>query len=399
VKRTGEARIPVAAWGILAAALVFRLVCGLVQSGEIDAKNLPDQAEYLSLGRGLLASGELRFFDDRFNDTVRAFRMPGYAALVAACGGSPRAVRIFQALLDTATVLAAGLLARRVAGDRAMLLAMGIVALNPLLIYFSALILTETLTVSLLAWAMLLLHRRAWWGGAVLLAAAVLVRPNVLLLSPLLAMVAAHGLPLRSRLTAIAAPLLMSFVVLLPWAWRNSRVLDAWIWTTTNTGITLYDGFNPAATGASDQSFVKSWVSHKGPPLNEVERSEYLTAQAWDYIVHHPARVVELTVIKAARTLSPVPLSTAYASKLTWAIGLGYTLPLMILTAVGVWRAGIPRSLKVYLLLPTIYLTAVHALSVGSLRYRIPAEPPMAVIAALAILPRSNETKLPDVRS
>jgi hypothetical protein len=42
----------------------------------------------------------------------------------------------------------------------------------------------------------------------------------------------------------------------------------------------------------------------------------------------------------------------------------------------------------VFLLIPAIYFTAVHMLSVGSLRYRIPAEPPMAVIAAsVAALP------------
>jgi hypothetical protein len=43
------------------------------------------------------------------------------------------------------------------------------------------------------------------------------------------------------------------------------------------------------------------------------------------------------------------------------------------------------RSAKVFLLIPAIYFTAVHMASVGSLRYRIPVEPPMAVIAALAL--------------
>jgi hypothetical protein len=41
-----------------------------------------------------------------------------------------------------------------------------------------------------------------------------------------------------------------------PWAMRNHRVVGAWVWTSTNGGITRYDGFNPDATGASDQSFV-----------------------------------------------------------------------------------------------------------------------------------------------
>ena len=34
------------------------------------------------------------------------------------------------------------------------------------------------------------------------------------------------------------------------------------------------------------------------------------------------------------------------------------------------------------MLVPAIYLTIVHALSVGSLRYRLPADPALALLAA-----------------
>jgi hypothetical protein len=43
-----------------------------------------------------------------------------------------------------------------------------------------------------------------------------------------------------------------------------------------------------------------------------------------------------------------------------------------------------PASAKVLLIAPAVYLTVAAAASVGSLRYRIPAEVPMAVIAAAA---------------
>jgi hypothetical protein len=36
-------------------------------------------------------------------------------------------------------------------------------------------------------------------------------------------------------------------------------------------------------------------------------------------------------------------------------------------------------------MLPAIYFTAAVALSVGSLRYRLPADVPMAVVAAFSI--------------
>src|SRR5207237_8470358 len=64
--------------------------------------------------------------------------------------------------------------------------------------------------------------------------------------------------------TALALTLLM----LLPWGYRNYRVLGRIVFTSTNSGFTLYDGFNPDASGASDQDFVRQMPQLKG--MNEL---------------------------------------------------------------------------------------------------------------------------------
>jgi hypothetical protein len=64
--------------------------------------------------------------------------------------------------------------------------------------------------------------------------------------------------------------LILTVLVLAPWAMRNHRVVGRWIWTSTNAGITRYDGFNPDATGASDQSFVAAMPQLKS--MTETER-------------------------------------------------------------------------------------------------------------------------------
>jgi hypothetical protein len=51
--------------------------------------------------------------------------------------------------------------------------------------------------------------------------------------------------------------------------------------------------------------------------------------------------------------------------------------------------------MKIFLMLPAIYLTVVHAMSVGSLRYRMPAEAPMAVLAAAGVLMSARREQLP----
>jgi 4-amino-4-deoxy-L-arabinose transferase-like glycosyltransferase len=418
------ARLRLAA--LLLVALALRLAWASTQPVTDESiDRLPDQREYLALGINLLHGQGLKFFDTRFGDDVWAYRTPGYPLLIAACGGSVRAVRVVQAVLDASTVLAAYLLARRWLRPGAALVAGALVAFNPFLIYFTGLILSETLFTAMLLWGMFLLVgapaqaevsaqreddgvRAAGWPattrwllGVFLLAASVLVRQSGIGLPLVLGVAAAvvnreWGTPYHRRwpLPVGATVVLVTFLVLLPWAWRNDRVLGEWVWTATNGGITLYDGFNPDATGASNQSFVADMPELRR--MGETGRSEYLSDLAKQFIRQQPRRAAELAVVKAARTWSPVPLSQEYGGWKYRTVGLLYTVPLDVLVVLGLLRGatsggGLPRPAKVFLLLPAIYFTVVHMLSVGSLRYRIPAEPPMAVVAAsVAALPAAS---------
>ncbi len=459
---------------VLLVALSLRLAWGLGQPGTLDRRTLPDQVEYLELAQNLLRHHTLRFFDDRpaVNEMVYAYRTPGYPMFLAALGANVRIARAAQAMIDSLTVLAVYLLARRWLDRRTSLIAAAIVAVNPFLIYFSGLILSETLFTAMLAWGMVLLagilktpspalprntggggkcrsatHQPSMSGrggfsrrfdslrrlkpplpaaesrtnkahaswprgegyirflaGGFLLALSVLVRPSALFLPILLGVGAvcvnrrgrkaypmeAASMPRWRAALAGAAMLALTALVLFPWAYRNHHVLGKWIWTTTNGGVTLYDGFNPSATGASDQSFLTGMPWLGSPNYGEIKRSEYLSNRAWKWIAEHPGRAAWLGIVKIGRTWSPIPLSDAYGGQLRYVlVGLFYSVPLDLLILYGLWvataRGGIVRSAKVFLLLPAIYFTVVHALSVGSLRYRIPVEPPMAILAGMAL--------------
>jgi len=369
---------------LLIAALAVRLAWGLSRPVELDAR-LGDQFEYLQLGRNLWHDHQLRVWDDRFDQWVYAYRTPGYPLLIAACGGRITAVRIVQAILDTSTVLAVYLLCRRWFGGWGPIASGALVAFNPYLVYFSGLILSETLFTCMLTWGMWLVTRdRKWAFGLLLLALSTLVRPSALGLTVILAGAAAwpSGWAAVIRNASVAAAFVL--LVLAPWAIRNARhpSVSAWIWTTTNEGVTTYDGFHDGATGASDQ---KAFISEMGGLLShmdEVERDAYLGQRAHEWIRAHPIESLKLMVMKIGRTWSPVPLSNEYGGNGLYVLaGLIFAVPFDILILLGIWRGDLPRTAKVFLLLPAIYFTAVHALSVGSLRYRIPFEPPMAVIA------------------
>ena len=53
-------------------------------------------------------------------------------------------------------------------------------------------------------------------------------------------------------------------------------------------------------------------------------------------------------------------------------VGLLFSVPFDILILFGLWQTALPRSAKVFLLLPAIYFTGIHALSVGSLQVSCP---------------------------
>lgn len=371
--------------GLVLLGLLLRL--GWSLSRPVDAASLaglPDQVEYLEAGRHLLQGEGLWFFDQRFEQKVYAARTVGYPLLIAVCGGSVRAVQFVQAGIDVSTALAVYLIARKWLGWRRSVAASALTMFNPLLVYFSALLLTETLYVAMLAWSVWLMtdRRRVWWGLG-LCALSVHVRPAGALFPWALGAVSAwtHGATPRWKHAVLqaGAGAAATVLVLLPWAMRNEHVLGDQVWLTTNGGITAYDGIHPGATGASDQSFVKQMPELAG--LGERERDQYLTRLAREAFWRDPARAATLAVRKIARTWSPVPLSEQFGSRLYVMVGLTYTLPLLLLAAMGVFLSRLPLGPRIMLLMPALLITLAQAATVGSLRYRLPAEPMLSILA------------------
>jgi 4-amino-4-deoxy-L-arabinose transferase-like glycosyltransferase len=388
---------------ILLAALALRVGWGWQQSNDYAALNrLPDQREYVQLADSLAAGGPMSFVDPRFDKKIYAYRTPGYPVLIWAAGGRLHLVRIVQALLDTSTVLAGYLLARRWLARGPSLVAAALVALDPCLVYFSGLLLSETLFTTLLAWGAVGLvyavcaRPEADQGnpqptgeidygwlvlGVIVLGLAAMVRPSALLLALAMPVLLPGGW--KPRLLATAGSVVVLMALFVPWTLRNQALLGKPITTTTNGGITLYDGFHPGATGASDQSFTEEMPQLLS--MNEIQRDNYFRENALQFIKQNPGQSARLAWEKFKRTWSPVPLSEEFGRPLYKAIGGMYAIPLYALLLIGLLRRRLPWRATLFLLLPAIYFSIVHMLTVGSLRYRVPVEPLLCVIAASAL--------------
>lgn len=161
------------------------------------------------------------------------FHTPGYPAFVAAIrfvtGGSYFAVTFIQVLLVFATALMTFVLGSILVSEKVGLWASLLFLANPLVPSIAFLIATDTLFMFLLTLGFLLIVKyarehmaQATFAAAVCFALAIYVRPVGFVAFPIfIAPLLAFALPLKKKVYAGAAMLLVIAVILVPWMLRN----------------------------------------------------------------------------------------------------------------------------------------------------------------------------------
>jgi hypothetical protein len=87
---------------------------------------------------------------------------------------------------------------------------------------------------------------------------------------------------------------------------------------------------------------------------------------------------------------NPIPNVETYRSRIVRLLSATWTSPTVVLAAVGVMLLSMRKKggglrTALFLLLPAMYLSALHSLFVGSVRYRLAAIPMIEVLAAVAL--------------
>ncbi len=197
------------------------------------------------------------------------------------------------------------------------------------------------------------------------------------------------------RRTVCATVKLAVFVVTLqtvflsPWIYRNLKLTGRIIPTSLQMGASLYDGLNPNATGASNMTFVDEFrnAEHQNPSDSpdvhfEVRLDKRLKDEAALWALNNPQKVARLACVKLYRLWAPVPREPAFSRpELKCALFLSYT-PILLLAVLGAYRSFRRQGAVWSLALPALYLSLLHIVFVSSIRYRTPATPGLAVLAA-----------------
>ncbi|MBI5758429.1 MAG: hypothetical protein HZA46_07920, partial [Planctomycetales bacterium] len=217
-------------------------------------------------------------------------------------------------------------------------------------------------------------------AAGVLAAVATLVRPTWLLIAPAFAMW--HGLR-TGRAGWMQSCLLLAglIVTLSPWVIRNYLATGHPVVTTLWVGPSLYDGLNPQATGDSDMTFIEQDGVYDR--MSEYDADQHYRRAARVFVTENPGRAIQLAFAKLTRFWSPVPNAAQFGNAWVRIGVLACFVPLVVLAIVGWWHTWRDVSRWLLPLAPIVYFSLVHAVFVGSLRYRLPAEYPLAVLAAV----------------
>ena len=395
---------------LLLLALVLRLGCAFGLDRVLTQADRQfliegDANGYWELGRKL-ANGEAY---EIHTPPRKILRMPGFPVFLASvfrmAGESRLAARLVLGIVGTAACGLVFLLGCELVDRTSALWAMTVVSVSPLLVGFTPVLLSETLFALLLVSCLIPLAKlwRASENGAmtiqllrysiaagILIALGTYVRPGWLLFAP--AFAAAYFLVLfgcrRADRLSVGQLILQGLVVcivcilcLVPWGLRNKRVSGHFVFTTLWAGASLYDGLNAQATGASDMTFFDADACSL--TMTEYEVDQHYRRRSFEFIRQNPRRVVELGLIKLGRFYSLLPHAEQFQAWWQKAICVPGSLFVLAGGLIGAFTRRHDARLLFFTLGPLLYFSALHTLFVGSMRYRLPVEYPLSILAVV----------------
>jgi 4-amino-4-deoxy-L-arabinose transferase-like glycosyltransferase len=376
--------------GLLLVALVVRLGFVAVMPREI---LWPDGREYVEVAHSLLAG---RGYG------LQTVRPPGYPTFIAAVwaltGPHLIALRVVEAVLSVVTAALIGLLGMRGFGRSAGLVAMTLAALHPVLAFLPATEYSESFVVLVCVGAytafFAALNRPrgdtpAWVTAGALLGIAMLTRPNVVALVP--GLLSGVAIALRRVRRRIVRPVLLVLVtmalVVTPWTVRNHRVHGHWFFIATGGGHSLWLGSNDRTTGRAGSIMVPdSALDAELMRLpDEVTRDRRLGQLGIEWMKADPARALRMYAVRMSSLWALYP-DTYTHNRFTndaarWAQGL-----ISVIVFMGALLALVRARDEPWvppMIGAIVSFSLVNALFFMVLRYRMPFEPLLLLLAGL----------------
>lgn len=359
---------------ILGAAALLRLA--MVPFIATYVGYLPDVLSYRAIAADLLAGRLIE------ND----LGMPGYPIMILLAGGGGIGQLLADISFSVLAVWCVARITREITGDAlAGLLAALLWAIYPFSIFYAVTGLSETFFVALLLLGFLAYQQGKFTLGSLAMVAAILTRPAIELLTPILILTFAlvvHRLSLGRALKHLGIFAAIYAVLTAPWWLHNYEKYGRFVRLNLGSGMVLYSG-NYA--GNVDGGGVNFSIDVPGyyDIQDLVERDRVLRDAAFRFIAENPRRFIELAGLKFMRIWRPWPYAAEYSSVFLSIVSAASFLPILLLSLVGAFWGARRYGVKLIPIGLFIgYTTAVHMVTIGSLRYRFPMEPFLVVLAS-----------------
>lgn len=243
---------------VLSVALVARVAYWVLITP--DYSPVSDDAQYVDLARNIINGRGYAMTFPELELHPTAFRPPGYPSLLAVVfrifGVDIAAGRALSLLCGLVAIALVMLLVRRISTPTAAVVAGLCMALSPPLLANDTVLLTEALSLALLAGMLLALATRRWPIAAVVCGLLILTRASAQYLVILLALWVLWQLGWKRALGFVA----IAAAVVSPWIIRNQIQLGS-LQLVTSNGFNLAGTYSPASR--ESQRFVDPVVDDR----------------------------------------------------------------------------------------------------------------------------------------
>ena len=362
----------------------------------------PERFEYDDLARHVV-SGEGYVYNQLGTPYRSFYGGLGYVAINTVTDwlfpDQPRAMAAVQSVYACALVAVAFLISRRFFSDREALVAAGLVAFHPALMYYDARKLHplgfDTLMMMLAVWLLLRLRtdRRVWVAAATgaVMGLAIFQRGSMMLFCAASLMWLAWVLHPRTHAVRVAVAYLIGIVVVIaPWAARNYRIhgivmLESMTMQQLWKGNASYsNGSGYLAKGrnvydAAPERLVREWQRR-----DETGQFLLFRDEAFAEMRSDPVRAATLMARKFVYFWTAPPNSGQTYPARFFFVYLAYYAVMVAAGFLGIAAAAKQATLKRDVVLIVMYfasLSIVHAIMFVEMRHRWGAEPLLLAFA------------------
>jgi hypothetical protein len=362
--------------GILLLALVLRLLIFFLYPDQ----NFPDARAYRTMGYQIF-NGEM---------ISNHIYMPLYP-IITYIAGSINTQILIDIFLSTAMVLAVYMLSMELFNNKiGALIAAFTTALYPHFIFYSLSGLTETSFTLMLLVSFLFFYKEKTLFAIFFLALAILIRPSLDLINPILVFIFSFfvfKLGYLQSLKRVSIYILIYVLLMSPWWIYQYDKYGEFVRLTLADGVVLYSGNNPmniTGGGVGNKSGRSDVDLRKFNNISDpIKRNDTMKQEAVKYIVDKPVHFIKMAAVKFARFWRLWPFTEHYqqwyivaSSLLSYGVVLALSIGFVFRNA----QENFIKLLPIFALIT--YLTLVHMVTIGSIRYRLPLEPFLIIFAS-----------------